>query len=374
MRKPSTRIKWETHLRHPEEFLALGRPEIVDEFLLTAIDHLSGTESAGVSRKYDGAPSIVFGIDTECRFFMATKHGHHAKRPVRITYPDDVDKYLRPELALLFRRLWTPLFRISMEALSAGEAVGADVMHDHVPIQGRFMPNVCRYEYRYLGSLPERSLPERGLAVHTEYKVGKCPSQKPISARRIRRLEVDRSTMIIGGPLKPMNDPRAVRELILIRKKLSELPHPVEVNPLAAELIRVENTILKDDSDDYTIAPRSHFRIRLEALQRDIMLDMDHHLSELKTERGRENARRKYEEKLRRIESVSALRDHWKCVELVQRAKTVILRAVGPDALLDSRPDEGLVWYLPSGERLKVVERSIFSARNFSENVERGWR
>src|SRR5574343_232216 len=129
-----------THMEHIDDMLLDKTPETHAFFSML----LYSITSANLSIKFDGAPSIVFGADSEKKFFIGTKSVFN-KTPKMIYSKEDVDA-LYPEGRL--NSVLRTLFDVLKEYPRQFPVYQGDLLFIDDNISDSFTPNVVTYTAR----------------------------------------------------------------------------------------------------------------------------------------------------------------------------------------------------------------------------------
>lgn len=167
-----------THLSHPEDHVFRGHEDIG-----VAAQHLEDVHNAllgkktttHISTKFDGAPSIMFGVHPETKkFFVATKSAF-AKQP-KINYtPEDIEQN-HGHAPGLVEKLKQALEHLPKIMPRTGGVYQGDMMYTKPDIQKKdgkysFTPNTITYSADGNSSHGAKIKNSKiGVVVHTQYK------------------------------------------------------------------------------------------------------------------------------------------------------------------------------------------------------------
>lgn len=182
----------QAHIEHIEDLALEGV-----EGLQVSLDYLeefgkllSGQESSlHVSRKMDGAPAIVAGVDPEDgRFFVATKSIFN-KTPKIYKTTDDIDAHLSGELAGKMKIALAYLPKLGIRNIIQGDMLFTKSDLRQVNINGKalltFHPNTIVYGVNEHSALArEIATAQIGIAWHTVYS-GNISNLQPIYNQNI---------------------------------------------------------------------------------------------------------------------------------------------------------------------------------------------
>lgn len=177
------------HLEHAEDHIIHGGHEGVAHAAGTmndVLDFMAGKPTkTKITQKYDGAPSIVFGINPENgKFFVATKSAFNVNP--KIAYDDaDIDQMYGHAPGLV-TKLKLALKHLPKVMPKGGGVYQGDLMYSQSDLVGKngklsFTPNTVTYSAEKNSPQGKRiQASELGIVVHTKY-VGKAGHHKTLN-------------------------------------------------------------------------------------------------------------------------------------------------------------------------------------------------
>lgn len=165
------------NIPHLEDLAFLANPAEIKELMAALIFNIQGHNVGELSIKYDGAPALVFGRDTNpLSFFVATK-GYFNKTPLLYRSIDEIENSnLRQEVK---DKLFMLLDIISKDySLPPGITYFGDFLFMNgygQSAKGSFQPNIIKYSSSYV----DFSKYLMGIAIHgVEFCKARCSALK----------------------------------------------------------------------------------------------------------------------------------------------------------------------------------------------------
>ena len=208
------------HLEHVEdEIINSGREGLLYSMALLKELHkrlVDREAKIEISEKYDGSPSIVFGIDPLTkRFFVATK-AFFSKVPKINFSEEDIENNHGYSADLVYKL--TTAFRYLPEVIPASGVFQGDLMYvaDMVKEDASFTANTVKYTCRTPRVEVKVRRSALGIAVHTEY-VGN--DLRRLTRTRLQDTVFRESSDVyfipVQVPLQEVNYPAPVQEEVL---------------------------------------------------------------------------------------------------------------------------------------------------------------
>ena len=372
------------HLEHLEDHIIHGGHEGVQHAHETLSDVLSFLEGkqrknfnlqTKVTTKYDGAPSIVFGIDPQTkRFFVATKSAFNKDPKIAFSNSDIEQMYGHaPGLVLKLKAALKELPKIMPKQ---GGVFQSDLMYEKTDLQDNnkaysFTPNTITYSTDK-DSAMGRSIAasQIGIVVHSRYTGGKTLQDMKVS------FDVDQSAFgkdpdvhminpeVSGGDIAPIEKKQYESEIQQAIDLYKGMPDDIfnVVDGHDATIKTYINTCVRDGT---VPSAKGYLAYVKERNKKDI--------EKLKSEKGK--AAKK--EKAANIEShiknhIESFDSVFKMHGYLQRAKNSLVNALsridtGFKTTIGGKPTkpEGFV-AIRGGRPTKLVDRADFSAANFA--------
>jgi len=377
------------HLEHAEDhFIAHGDEGIAHAAdVLDDIDALlQGKESKAILRtKMDGSPSLVFGINPDNnKFFVATKSAFNKNPKLNYT-PQDVEKN-HGHAPGLVTKLLAALKYLPKAMPTTGGIYQADLLYDESDLKkqgGRFSfkPNLITYSVPTNTAAGGRVAKSKiGLVVHTKYEGRTMDSMRA-------NFEVDPKTFphsddvnYVDNIVKPgvgsytPDDRKAYRAAMEAASDAYEHIDPETVKKFETHGAFIQTYI--------NSAVKSSNTAGLEGYEDWLRKKSETESAKVKSPAAQARRAGPFNLMLRDVED---RRDDFgrvfAVVTAMQRAKDVLLRAMGNPLEFDHRIDgkavkpEGFVSVL-NGVPTKVVDRAEFSKLNFAgqEKKKEAWK
>lgn len=171
-----------SHLAHIEDLVfdyGFNGVEIAVNFLDLIRSNLEqgmGVAKKNITSKFDGSPSVIFGIDPmDGQFFVGTKAAL-SKEPKLIKSTADLKKYYgeQPELAMKLKLAYKYLSKIGMTGIMQGDLMFTknDLFSEEINNKQyvMFKPNTIAYAVEMNSDLGKRIMAAKfGIVVHTVY-------------------------------------------------------------------------------------------------------------------------------------------------------------------------------------------------------------
>ena len=391
-----------THLDHLEEEIfngGIGGIKKALDFLRALRDMLAGkgTKKVNVTVKFDGAPSVVTGINPDNgKFFVATKSAFNAN-PLLYYSEAEIDKSESGDKAEKLKLMFRYLKELGIKGVIQGDFMFAEDTLKHQTIHGdkflTFQPNTITYAVPADSDLArEIKSKKMGIVFHTHY-VGKTFAElKAVFGYDTTQLRKSKNVWVRDAYFRDQTGTAMFDELETeeFSKYLSQAGrlfnqiNPSFINSIAEnEDLRIgikahDNSKIRDGKsiDD----PVQH----AESLIQFLRDRHDKKISSVKTDAAKAP---KIELRDKELEFFFKHKDQvHKVYELYNAfvsAKHMIINKLKTIKDLGTfikdaegfkvTDPEGFV-AIKDGEALKLVDRLQFSKANFDPNVKKGWQ
>jgi hypothetical protein len=167
-----------THLEHIEDLIILDGVEGIKtgiSFLKQNVEILRGNGSMDIQRKFDGAPSLIAGINPENgKFFVATKSLFNKDPKINYTEEDIDTNHGDGGLAETLKVALSNLSKLGIKNVIQGDVMFTKKLLSKQTIDGieylTFRPNTIVYAVPYDSPLAKHIMKtEIGMAWHTSY-------------------------------------------------------------------------------------------------------------------------------------------------------------------------------------------------------------
>ena len=370
------------HLEHAEDHIIHGGNEGVAH----AADNLDdlhnaltgGKSKSKITTKYDGSPSVVFGINPENnKFFVASKSAFNVNPKLNYTMKDIEQNHANaPGLVLKLKSALEHLPKIMPKE---GGVYQGDFMYDkpdltHEGNKYKFTPNTITY------AAPEDSAQGRkiaaskmGFVVHTKYKGKKLADMKAGFDVDHSKFKQDPDVNLVNPEVSDFSKAKYTKaqqsEYQKHKQKATEAfggmnpdtldklqAHDAYIKPYINQTVRDNTTPNAGDYVKHLIAKR------------------DKEVEKVKTPAGKEKKAKGYNDLINDVEDnkgqftkAFALHHH------LQKAKDVLVKALGNPTDFEHSvggkevKPEGFV-SIRGGRPTKLVDRAEFSRLNFANN------
>lgn len=376
------------HLEHLEDHIIHGGHEGVkhaSETLTDVVAALEGkprknfNQSTRITTKYDGAPSIVFGIDPRTkRFFVGTK-GVFNKDP-KVAFSDSDIEEMYGHAPGLVKKLKTALKELPKVMPKAGGIFQGDIMYEKDDLKGQendkaysFTPNTITYSADKDSPMGRQvAAANFGIVVHTRY-TGKNLEDMKAS------FDVDH-TAFRKDPLVHVVNPEVTAADI----------SPMEKKEYEKTIQGVTDLYSQMDPDIFNVVDGhdSNIKIYINSTVRDKTIPNYKGYEQFIRDRFKKDIEKvktpaaKQKKKEAMDVAVSHIKSHKQQFDQIftmhnglQKAKDVLVRALsrvdtGFKTTIGGKPakQEGFV-AIRGGRPTKLVDRAEFSAANFAQGA-----
>ena len=374
------------HLEHAEDHIIHGGDEGVGH-AADNLDDLHNLLSGGktkskVTVKYDGSPSIVFGVNPENnRFFVASKSAFNVNPKLNYTTKDIEQNH--GHAPGLVAKLKAALAHLPKVMPKEGGVYQGDFLYDKPDVREedgkyKFAPNTITYASPTDSSQGRKiAASQIGFVVHTKYKGKKLSEMKAGFDVDHGKFKQDPDVNLVNPEVNDVSKSRYTKAQQTEYQKHKDA---------ATEAYRGlgMDTLSKLTNHDAYIKPYINQNVRdgttpdangyIEFLQKK----RDQEVSKLKTEAAKAKKSKVYDDLIddidgdrKQYQSAFALHGH------LQKAKDVLVKALGNPTEFEHSvggkevKPEGFV-SIRNGRPTKLVDRAEFSRLNFANNRGKG--
>jgi len=388
-----------THMTHIEDKViyggAKGTREAINA-LRELRDVLSGKKvGQTLSTKWDGAPAIFAGQDpTDGKFFVAKKGIFNANPQIYKT-PEDVDKFLKGDLAVKMKDALLYLPELGIKGVIQGDFLFGKGDVKTKKIDGTsyttFHPNTIVYAVPYEQAKPIRDA-KIGIVWHTTYKGNTFDSMSATFGVNVSKLKKSKNVWSQDAMLRSVNATLTQKETENVNELLSQAGKlfnqisgttlkVLEGNPtLAGRIETFNNTFVRagqtpGDSKKHTAALIAYINKKF---QKEI--------DSRKTEKGKGAQVTKRDEEIKFFspQNRASLEKMFELQKVIVLAKLKLINKLNSLKKIDTfvrtkqgytvTGEEGYVAIDKlGGDAVKLVDRMEFSYNNFSPNILKGW-
>lgn len=380
------------HLEHAEDHLIHG----ADEGLSHAVDNLQDLHDrllggkggkSKVTVKYDGSPSVVFGVNPENgKFFVASKSAFN-KNP-KLNYTEaDIEKNHghAPGLMAKLKAALEHLPKV-MPTDSTGKPTGVyqgDFLYDKNDIEDsgdsyKFAPNTITYGAKKDSAMGRRmKASDMGFVVHTQYKGKRLDDMKAGFDVDHSKFKQDPTVNLVNPEI---NDTSGTRYTPALRQKYQDaIQKATEVyrstEPGTLANLEKHQDFLKQYINQTV---RDKTKPNVKGYASFLAGKRDAEVAKLKTDAARQKKAAGYDELLGDIEDNKKEYDKALTIHAsIQTAKNALVEALGNPTEFEHTvggkqvKPEGFV-SIRRGMPTKLVDRDEFSALNFANNRGKG--
>jgi hypothetical protein len=375
------------HLRHLEDNALYDGHEGVSRaasFLDDAHAHLTGKSTdTHFSTKYDGSPSIVFGIHPQTKkFFVATKSAFNKEPKINYT-PEDIDANHghAPGLVEKLKAALQHLPKIMPRTAKPGDVYQGDMMYTRPDVQTSggmhsFTPNTITY------SAPEESAngaavrnSKMGVVVHTQYKGPRGAGVEQMAAGPLpdkeREKFADHPDVNNIDPtinVNAANYTPAEQAEFLAHREMARQTY-AKMKPEAFDAVSKHGQLLEQHVNDQI---RQGGDPSFDGYMKFLTAKHQKELDKLKTPAARD---KKTQQQAQLMQEAMDNKEHFeKALELhghLQRAKDVLAGVMAKNSDWthsiggEATDPEGVVAANKAGEMTKFVNRKEFARQNF---------
>lgn len=389
------------HLTHLEDLvLEAGLDGVhltVDlvEDLLVQLGGNTPKKLKNVTMKFDGAPSLVFGVNPENdRFFVATKSAFNKDPKLNYSVEDiETNHGHAPGLVEKLKYALQYLPDIVFDGVYQG-----DLMYTREDLQLRqendvsyvvFKPNTLIYAVPYDSEIGQRITNSKmGLVVHTKYEGTSLTDMKATFSFSFYNPGPETSDVVLFSPnVKNLSGmiTFSKEETDAIDSQLESAMHAISVvslrgfqegSPLSALVSQYKNRMIREGRED-------------DAKECYTYLDayVKKEIESKKTERGKESVKNLYQDVIRFLEGklspnpLAVLNAIFRYQRIIADIKLILIQKLESmsSTLETYLPAEGDAWKKADGEGfvisdidgnvVKLVDRSGFSAANFLQGA-----
>lgn len=365
------------HLEHPEDLVAHGKSNLkhaVDTLHATHKTLIGHGKHVGITTKYDGAPSVVFGHHPQSgKFFVASKSAFNKDPKINYSHEDIRKNHGRGGLA---DKLHSTLKRLSGAVPSHGVYQG-DLMYgprdktkegEHITAK----PNTITYGARILSPLGQK-MQSSGLGIvpHTAYHGSDMESSRPKPLHNFSAFKTDHPEVHVISPEAKVSG-LSPEHSHVFQKHMNQAEH--EISKLGKgfhEAINKHQIMFKSYINKNV---RQGTNPNMEGYKKHVGDVHAKQIDKVKSEGGKAKYRAQLSDAISHVEKnehhfASALKIH----HHLQAAKNSLLHGIAPKedfhtTIGGQKTDpEGYVVSRHEGMPLKLVNRREFSMHNFNQ-------
>jgi hypothetical protein len=367
------------HLEHAEDHLIHGGHEGVKHAHDTLEDvaaFLNGKKTKSrITTKYDGAPSIVFGVNPENgKFFVASKSAFNKTPKINYTMSDiEANHGHAPGLVA---KLKLALVELKKVMPKEGGVYQGDLMYGKDDIKDEngklsFTPNTITYGTKANSAAGRRvSNSNIGIVVHTKYTGDTLASMKAGFDVDQSKFHKDPSVNMISPEL-PQGDFPAInkKQYEKAMKEAAEMMEDIHHDTL--DKVKLQDILIKTHiNQNVRAGTQITVKSYLKFLQDKMKKDMDG----VKTEAAKQKKQDYYQERIDAVKKDSdEFEKAFKLHATVQKAKDALVSGLANipgefETTIGGKPvkPEGFV-AIRNGRPTKLVDRAEFSRLNFEQ-------
>lgn len=370
------------HLEHAEDHIIHGGHEGVmhaHDTLADVADFLSGKKSkTRITQKFDGAPSIVFGINPDNgRFFVSTKSAFN-KTP-KLAYNDKDIEEMFGHAPGLEKKLKIAIKELKKVMPKEGGVYQGDVMYSKDDIAEedgklKFTPNTITYGAKADSAAGRRvAASQFGVVVHTRYTGKSMADMKASFDVDQSKFKKDPDVNMISPEVSGEGKMPAISKSQYDKsmKAAAELMSGIHHDTL--DKLKLQDVLIKTHINQHVRAGTS---ITVKSYLKYLEEKMKKEVDSVKTEAAKEKKRQYYQE---RIDAVNQNKEEFEKVfklhAAVQKAKDALVQGLAQvpgefETTIGGKPvkPEGFV-AIRNGRPTKLVDRAEFSAANFAQGA-----
>lgn len=367
------------HLEHAEDHIIHGGHEGVAhtaDTLTDVADFLSGKKSkTKITTKYDGAPSIVFGIDPETgKFFVGSKSVFNVHPKLNFT-PEDIERN-HGHAPGLVEKLKAALQELPKIMPKGGGVYQGDLMYTKPDLKDEesgysFTPNTITYSADKNSANGRKiAASQLGIVVHTKYTGKRLADMKA-------SFDVDQGSFKQDPDVNTINPEVEAGQISGIEKKQYEAKMKAATDLYAKMDHEIFNTL-----DGHEIPMKTYINqcVRDETTpdakgyRAFIETKFKKELEKLKSDTARKKKQEQMDTMLQHLDShKQQFGDLFKLHKTIQEAKDSLVGALartdtGFKTTIGGKPvkPEGFV-AIRGGRPTKLVDRAEFSRLNFAQ-------
>ena len=370
------------HLEHAEDHIIHGG----DEGVAHAADNLEdlhtlltgGKPKSKITTKYDGSPSVVFGVNPENnKFFVASKSAFNKNPKINYT-PQDIENN-HGHAPGLVAKLKAALEHLPKIMPPKGGVYQGDFLYEKPDVEEengklKFAPNTITYAANKDSTQGRRiAASDIGFVVHTKYKGNHLDDMKAGFDVDHSKFKQDPSVNLVNPEV---NDISGARYTPQLRQAYQD--HKAQA--LAAYQQTGLDTLAKLNKHDAYIKPYINSTVRdgttptTKGYMNSLIKRRDAEIEKSKSAAGKQKKAETYNELIDDVDGNKANYDAaFKLHHHLQKAKDVLVQALGNPTDFEHTvggkqvKPEGFV-SIRNGRPTKLVDRAEFSRLNFANN------
>lgn len=374
------------HLEHAEDHIIHGG----DEGVAHAADNLEdlhtlltgGKPKSKITTKYDGSPSVVFGVNPENgKFFVASKSAFN-KNP-KINYTDQDIENNHGHAPGLVAKLKAALAHLPKVMPAKGGVYQGDFLYEKPDVEEengklKFAPNTITYGADKDSPQGRKiAASDIGFVVHTQYKGKRLDDMKAGFDVDHSKFKQDPAVNLVNPEVNDLSGTRYTPQL-----KAAYQEHKAKA--LEAYQKTGEDTLSKLGKHDQHLKPYINSTVRdgttpsIEGYMQSLIRRRDAEVEKAKSAAGKQKKAEAYNEL---IDDVDGNKANFKAAfdlhHHLQKAKDTLVQALGNPTEFEHTvggkqvKPEGFV-SIRGGRPTKLVDRAEFSRLNFANNRGKG--
>lgn len=370
------------HLEHAEDHLIHGGHEGVGHVASTlsdVYDFLDGKKTkTRITTKFDGAPSLVFGVNPENgKFFVASKSAFNKTPKINYT-AEDIERN-HGHAPGLVAKLKLALEELPKVMPKDGGVFQGDVMYGKDDVDTKdgkinFTPNTITYGAKEDSAAGRRVAASNfGIVVHTKYSGKTLAEMKAGFDVDQSKFKKDPAVNMISpeltdpGKFPSINKKQYEKNIEDATKMMEDIHHDT------LDKVKLQDVLIKTHINQHVRAGTS---ITVKSYLKFLKEKMDKDVASVKTEAAKQKKQEYYQE---RIDAIEKDKDEFEKVfqmhAAVQRAKDALVSGLANtpgefNTTIGGQPTkpEGFV-AIKNGRPTKLVDRAEFSRLNFAQGA-----
>lgn len=374
------------HLEHAEDHIIHGG----DEGVAHAADNLEdlhtllsgGKPKSKITTKYDGSPSVVFGINPENgKFFVASKSAFNKNPKINYT-PQDIENN-HGHAPGLVAKLKAALEHLPKVMPAKGGVYQGDFLYEKPDVEEengklKFAPNTITYAANKDSPQGRKiAASDIGFVVHTQYKGKRLDDMKAGFDVDHSKFKQDPAVNLVNPEVNDLSNTRYTPQL-----RAAYQEHKAKA--LEAYQQTGEDTLSKLGKHDQYLKPYINGTVRdgttpsTKGYMESLIKRRDAEVEKAKSAAGKQKKAETYNELIDDIDGNKANYDAaFKLHHHLQKAKDTLVQALGNPTDFEHTvggkqvKPEGFV-SIRNGRPTKLVDRAEFSRLNFANNRGKG--
>jgi hypothetical protein len=374
------------HLEHAEDHIIHGG----DEGVAHAADNLEdlhtllsgGKPKSKITTKYDGSPSVVFGVNPENgKFFVASKSAFN-KNP-KINYTDQDIENNHGHAPGLVAKLKAALAHLPKVMPAKGGVYQGDFLYEKPDVEEengklKFAPNTITYSANKDSAQGRKiAASDIGFVVHTQYKGKRLDDMKAGFDVDHSKFKQDPAVNLVNPEVNDLSNTRYTPQL-----RAAYQEH--KTNALEAYQDTTSDTFARLAKHDQHLKPYINSTVRdgttpsVKGYLDSLFRRRDIEVSKVKSQAGKDKKAAAYNELIDQVnDNHDDFDNAFKLHHHLQKAKDTLVQALGNPTEFEHTvggkqvKPEGFV-SIRNGRPTKLVDRAEFSRLNFANNRGKG--